>query len=542
MTAPREFIDIEDPLQLFWIATTEIERHQEYVDNMAEMRSRAIAALYASGYSYRDLAKELGVSAPRVNQLVSGNRAEVLEVVNAWAAIEKHIAYLVEAVTGEAVAQATVPVERSLLARILRDFPWIDEQALQDLEEIRSFRNQIVHGIAEVDVEKANAVADKAIRLSALLSLAASEAKGMKGRPAISGKIFEDRVDRLSRQLSDLRKKEADARSRAARISEQAQRARASITRTTSQAQRASKERIAQRKEKDAAEWLKRAASLSGSVAKKEADLSKARRSLEQQRATARKKEDKKVKRSRDEEAAHSKEMEQIQRNLTREARRQALYAKSLNDNQLRSLPERITVLFFAANPDDTPRLALDEEVRAITQTIRLSEHRDSVDLRTIWATRPMDLMQAINEHQPQVIHISSHGTATEEIVFTDDHGNSKSVSKEAITEILAATATNLRLVVFNACYSREQAQAVADNVEAAIGMNTTISDNAARTFAAQFYSAVGFGASIERSFKQARAALMAEGSPEEDTPELFVNSRFNGDEIVLVRPNGGSS
>ncbi|MBI3919852.1 MAG: hypothetical protein HY318_00435, partial [Armatimonadetes bacterium] len=43
--------------------------------------------------------------------------------------------------------------------------------------------------------------------------------------------------------------------------------------------------------------------------------------------------------------------------------------------------PERIKVLVLAANPVDTPRVALDEQIRNIREKIRASEHRDSVEL-----------------------------------------------------------------------------------------------------------------------------------------------------------------
>lgn len=43
------------------------------------------------------------------------------------------------------------------------------------------------------------------------------------------------------------------------------------------------------------------------------------------------------------------------------------------------------------------------------------------------------------------------------------------------------------------------------------IGMNTSIGDDAARVFAAQFYSSIGFGLSIQKAFDQAKAALMLE-------------------------------
>lgn len=44
--------------------------------------------------------------------------------------------------------------------------------------------------------------------------------------------------------------------------------------------------------------------------------------------------------------------------------------------------------------------------------------------------------------------------------------------------------------------------------------MNKAIEDEAARVFAAQFYSAIGFGYSIRVAFDQAIAALTLEGIP----------------------------
>jgi hypothetical protein len=41
--------------------------------------------------------------------------------------------------------------------------------------------------------------------------------------------------------------------------------------------------------------------------------------------------------------------------------------------------------------------------------------------------------------------------------------------------------------------------------------MTISIGDNAAMIFAAQFYSAIGFGLSVKRAFQQAKVALMSE-------------------------------
>lgn len=204
---------------------------------------------------------------------------------------------------------------------------------------------------------------------------------------------------------------------------------------------------------------------------------------------------------------------------------------------RLQKLPEEITVAFFASNPLDQDSLRLDEEVRSIQEMLRKSQHRDSVKLKSFWAVRPMDILQALNECNPAIIHFSGHGSSRDELVFQDNSGGTKLVTKEAIVQTMMASAEGIQLVFFNTCYSRKQAELVVQHVEAAIGMSASISDDAARIFSSQFYSAIGFGLSVAKAFEQAKAALMLEGICEEDTPELFSQNGSNLDNLVIVRP-----
>lgn len=203
----------------------------------------------------------------------------------------------------------------------------------------------------------------------------------------------------------------------------------------------------------------------------------------------------------------------------------------------IQAVPEKITVLFMASNPIDVPALRLDEEAREIGEMIRKSEHRDSVSFITKWAVRPQDVLQAINEETPTIIHFSGHGSEEDEIVFQNAQGDAKFVSKEAIVQTMMSSSDTIKLVFFNTCFSFGQAQAVVEHVDAAIGMNTSIGDEAARVFAARFYSSLGFGLSLKKSFEQAKAALMLEGIDEEDTPELYVKEGLDPREIIIVRP-----
>ncbi|KEA25989.1 hypothetical protein BH77_08675, partial [Pseudomonas aeruginosa C2773C] len=95
----------------------------------------------------------------------------------------------------------------------------------------------------------------------------------------------------------------------------------------------------------------------------------------------------------------------------------------------------------------------------------------------------------------------------------------------------------SVRLVFFNTCHSFNQAAACTQYVDAAIGMNQSIGDEAARVFSAQFYSAIGFGCSIPTAFKQAKNALMLEGISEESTPELYLRDGVDESDLILVKP-----
>ena len=243
-----------------------------------------------------------------------------------------------------------------------------------------------------------------------------------------------------------------------------------------------------------------------------------------------------------------------INKKLSLEAQRQTKEMQQIirqhGDNQeqmqaeierLKAIPKTITVLFMAANPTDTPPLRLDEEVRSIQEKIRLSEFRDSVKFESRWATRSSDILQAINETNPTVVHFSGHGTDEGDLVLLNPDGSTKVVTKEAITMAMATASDTIRLVVFNACFSRLQAMSVVEYIEAAIGMSDSIRDDTACTFAAQIYSSIGFGYSLQKSFDQAIAELLLEGIPENHVPQIFARNDIDLNGIILVDPGANN-
>lgn len=183
----------------------------------------------------------------------------------------------------------------------------------------------------------------------------------------------------------------------------------------------------------------------------------------------------------------------------------------------------KIKVLFLAANPKGTKHLALDEEIREITRKIQLSEGRDILDVVSAWAVRPDDLLQSLNQYKPQIVHFSGHGSHAGEIILVDNNSDAKPVSPHALKALFTTLKDNIQIVVLNACYSRIQGEAINEVINYVIGMNKAIGDIAAIVFAASFYRALGFNRTIKEAFDQAKTALLLEGIPEENTPELLI-------------------
>lgn len=195
----------------------------------------------------------------------------------------------------------------------------------------------------------------------------------------------------------------------------------------------------------------------------------------------------------------------------------------------------QITILFLAANPKSTPRLGLDEEIRTILEKLLISDLRDSLRLESAWAVRADDLLQYLNMYKPDIVHFSGHGSTSGEILLVNDEGIVKPISVAAIKALFTVLKDNIKVVMLNACYSKVQAQAIAEVINCVIGMNDEISDAAAIVFVASFYRAIGFGRSVQEAFDQGRTALLLEGISEEYIPELLSKKGTNPSQTFLM-------
>jgi len=218
-------------------------------------------------------------------------------------------------------------------------------------------------------------------------------------------------------------------------------------------------------------------------------------------------------------------------------------------------------ILFLAANPLGTDRLALDEEARAIQAEFERSGHRDKFELVTRWAARPLDLLRELRKLKPTVVHFSGHGGPGKPaeprsrdgphrdvddeagsidgerhgLFFEGPDGRPQLVSTAALEETFSAVGSSVKLVVLNACYSEVQAEALLAQVGCVVGMGGSIRDDAARNFAIGFYGGIGECESVAAAYKQGRAAISLEGIPNSEMPQLKVRDSIDADQFVVA-------
>jgi hypothetical protein len=80
-----------------------------------------------------------------------------------------------------------------------------------------------------------------------------------------------------------------------------------------------------------------------------------------------------------------------------------------------------------------------------------------------------------------------------------------------------------VRLVLLNACFTRDQARSISGVVNYSIGTSEGIGDKVGVAFAGAFYRALGFGKSVRDAFESAKAELALTKIPRSRGIELFV-------------------
>lgn len=183
-------------------------------------------------------------------------------------------------------------------------------------------------------------------------------------------------------------------------------------------------------------------------------------------------------------------------------------------------------ILILSANPKNTDKLRLDEEVREIQAGLERARKRDEFEIITRSALRVSDLRRTLLDHNPHIVHFSGHGAGEQGLALENDSGQMQVVRTRSLKDLFKLFEAKIECIVLNACYSEAQAEAIYQHIDCVIGMNKAIGDRAAIAFAIGFYDALGAGRSYPEAYQFGCSAIDLENLPESLTPVLKVRAR----------------
>ncbi|WP_409073745.1 CHAT domain-containing protein [Micromonospora chalcea] len=339
------------------------------------------------------------------------------------------------------------------------------------------------------------------------------------------------KIAQLRKDEADLRKKLSDAQSAASKARKEAETKRQQAARTSSASMTNSYLRSAQAADKKAVDQERKVADLSkklSDVATKQSaamrELESATKAAERQRVAA-------DARRRSEEKRHAQEVARLSRPTVR-------YVHEVRVVEPPK-PEKLRVLYLAANPDPASFLRVDVEVREVRQAVRKAAHRDLVEIDHRSAATPEDLLDGINEFRPHVVHFSGHGGGAA-LLFDDgrvEDSSGRVVSFDLLARALGATDQPPKLLVLNACDTLDGADVLLPAVPVLIAMSASISDLAATAFAARFYSAIANAQSVRSALDQGAVAVDLLDLREGWKPNLLARAEIDVQSMQLVEP-----
>ncbi len=180
-----------------------------------------------------------------------------------------------------------------------------------------------------------------------------------------------------------------------------------------------------------------------------------------------------------------------------------------------------INILIISSNPEDQDQLNYGKEHREIRDRIRKSPESYRIKIHDRTAVRAQDLITAINETNPDFIHISGHGD-DKSLAIQDGNGETVDLTEKMLKAAIDSSENEIKILVLSACHSHQIAEGLSKTIPIAIGMNDAIGDDDAVVFASQFYSSLAFGKSVSTAFEQGKAAVLIEGLEDNDVPELY--------------------
>lgn len=152
----------------------------------------------------------------------------------------------------------------------------------------------------------------------------------------------------------------------------------------------------------------------------------------------------------------------------------------------------KLKILMMTANPAKTTQLNLGKEQLKIME--KLGDKKDQFELIVKKAIDKEDFKQYTEIEKPQILHFSGHGEKGQYggiVVQNEDRNGSALIPPSGIKTLFkyfTSEEIGIKVVVLNACYSKEQAEIISQYVPYVIGTTENIGDEYAIAFSTGFY------------------------------------------------------
>jgi len=178
-------------------------------------------------------------------------------------------------------------------------------------------------------------------------------------------------------------------------------------------------------------------------------------------------------------------------------------------DYEHSSLP--VWVLIAGAQPFNEDPIKLRTEIKKIKSVIQVDP---TLKVVPRCSTTKSDLIEALSDYNPIILHLSAHGDKDGSIAFEDERGKSSNIKKKNVARIIAAhnndrkTTVPLKGIILSNCFSEIGAKELTNSVDFVIAMSTSVEIDAAIQFTEGFYSGIREGYSIDAAFNMGIATI----------------------------------
>ena len=215
-----------------------------------------------------------------------------------------------------------------------------------------------------------------------------------------------------------------------------------------------------------------------------------------------------------------------------------------------------LRVLVMISSPTDFPQLDVGAEWDQLNSALGDLVKRGLVTITRLPSASLAGLQHPLRLDEYHIFHFVGHGGFDESsqdgaLALEDAHGRARLVTGQDLGVMLSSH-RSLRLIVLNACEGARAGSSdpfggvaqslVQQGIPAVIAMQFEITDEAAITFAEEFYSAIADGYAVDAALGESRRAIFASGNDVEwATPVLYTRSP-NGQLFRVAKRSVGAA